>query len=404
MRGLCALLLAALALLPTIPAHAQDHVIPVILPMSGNAAFIGQARRTTLELMQQMVNQTGGIDGHQLRFEFHDDQTTPQVTVQITNEVMASHPSVLLGSSITGMCNAEMPLVGRNGPFTYCFSPGVHPPEGNYMVSAGVDTHEQMRALFRYFHAHGLTRIATISSTDATGQEIEDAFDSLVKLPDMAGMEIVARTRFNLNDVSVSAQLGRIQAAQPQAMIAWTTGTAVAGIFKGMIQLGLDVPVATSNGNMSNAVMHQFQSFLPKQLLIPSPIFLPHEGLYQLDPRVEAKQAQYYEIMRKAGLPIDYLSAAVWDSTLLVVDALHQKGETATASQVHDYIANLTDFAGISGLYDFKRTPQRGLDVSNAAVNRWDAARDAWVPVSAPGGLPLASETAQGGTAQGAAK
>jgi len=97
----------------------------------------------------------------------------------------------------------------------------------------------------------------------------------------------------------------------------------------------------------------------------------------------------YYDTMRKAGLPIDYLSAAVWDSTFLLVDVLRRLGVQATAAQVRDDIAGQSDFAGINGVYDFTRVPQRGLDASDCVIWRWDAPHQAWVAFSKPGGAKL---------------
>ena len=369
---------------------ADDYPIQVILSTSGNAAFIGQMRQRTLKAMESLLNRPGndGIDGRPVRFQFHDDQTSPQITVQITSALLAQKPAVLLGASITGTCAAELPLL-RAGPVAYCFSPGEHPPPGSYMFSAGVSTRDAVAVTFNYFLARGWTHVATITSSDATGQEIEEDFNDVLRRPEYAKLAIVARTRFNLTDVSVAAQLERIGEAHPDVLIAWTTGTAVASVFKGMIQAGLSLPVVTSSGNMSSDLMRQFTDFLPPVLLIASPGFPEHDASLKLDPAVEAKQHDYYEVMRAAGLPVDFNTAGVWDATLLTTTALRTLGPQASPAQVRGWLSGLTGFAGIFGTYDFRRTPQRGLGAEAALMTRWDAAGQRWRPVSALGGEPL---------------
>ena len=369
-------------------AHAADYTIDVIEPMTGNAAFVGHAHEAALHLLEGIVNQNGGVNGQPLRLVFHDDQTNPQTAVQIASDIIPRHPPVILGSSIVAMCSAVMPML-RQGPFDYCLSPGMRPPTGSYMFSIGVDTHTLLETALTYFRKRGITRIATISSTDATGQEIERGIDAAFKLPENATLQIVEHARFNTSDVSVTAQIQRIQAANPQLVIAWSTGGAIAGIFKAMIQAGLDVPVLTGNGNMANQVMAQFAGFLPHELYVPSPAFLPHDGLYKLAPEVEAKQQQFYAATAAANIPVDYMSAGVWDTLLMTVAALNKLGPNATAAQVKDDLSNQTAFAGINGLYNFQQTPQRGLDASNAAVSRWNATTHNWQPVSLPGGDPI---------------
>jgi branched-chain amino acid transport system substrate-binding protein len=368
---------------------ADPYKIHVILPLSGGAAFLGRGEQQALELFAKLVNQEGGIDGQPIAFVFHDDQTSPQTTVQIANGILPDKPAVLLGSSIVAMCSAIAPLL-KQGPFDYCLSPGVHPAAGSYQYSTSTDTHALIEAQVRYFRLKGLTKIAFMSSTDASGQDAERGFDEVLKLAENAGITVAERQRFNPTDVSVTAQIERIKAANPQAFIAWTTGAPIATVFKGMVQGGLDVPFATTNGNQTYAQMRQYKDFLPKQLFIPTSVFLPHDGMFKLDPKVEEAQQKFYAAFKAANVKPDNMSALAWDPANLVIGALRKLGASATAQQVKDYIDSQASYPGINGIYDFKSVPQRGLTVKNALVTRWDAAADTWTVVSQPTGTPLA--------------
>eukprot|EP01037_Dinobryon_pediforme_P032949 gene32949-38169_t len=268
---------------------ADPYKIDVVVPMTGGGSFLGKGQQATLEALKDVVNKEGGINGQPLEFVYRDDQSSPQTAVQLTNAVLADKPAVMLGSSLVAMCNAIAPLV-KNGPMDYCLSPGAHPAAGSYQFSTSVDTHSLIEALVRYFRLKGLTKVAFMTSTDASGQDAEKGFDEILKMPENASMQVVERQRFNPTDVSVSAQIERIRAAQPQAFIAWSTGAPIATIFKGVLQAGLDVPVGTTNGNQTFAQMEQYKDFLPKTLYIPTSAFPKHDGLFKLDPRVEAEQ------------------------------------------------------------------------------------------------------------------
>jgi len=54
----------------------------------------------------------------------------------------------------------------------------------------------------------------------------------------------------------------------------------------------------------------------------------------------------------------------------------------------------MTGFAGLNGVYDFRKNPQRGLDESDVVMARWDRGAHDWVVVSRPGGAPMAGEPA----------
>ena len=74
---------------------------------------------------------------------------------------------------------------------------------------------------------------------------------------------------------------------------------------------------------------------------------------------------------------------------MIVIDALRHLGTKATATQVRDYIEKLHDFAGVNGMYDFRRGDQRGLDPDSSVMVVWDKPDGKFVTVSKPGGQPL---------------
>jgi branched-chain amino acid transport system substrate-binding protein len=387
-----AVILSGLVVLPlalqgaAAPANAYD--INVILPLTGGASFLGKEEEKALQLAETSINKAGGIKGEPLHFIFYDDQSNPQTGVQLTNRVVAAKPAVVLGSSLVAICNAMAPLM-QNGPAMYCFSPGIHPPKGSYVFTASVSTLDLADALVRHFRLKGWTRLAFMTSADATGQDAERGLNEVVGRPENKDITVVERAHFNTTDVSVAAQIEHIKAADPQALIAWSTGTPIATVFKGIVQAGLDIPVATTNGNMTYAQMTQYAAFLPKQLYIPTAEWVQHAGIITLDPAVETAQQQFFDIFKAADAKPDLGATIAWDPAMIVIDALRHLGPDATAQQVRDYIANLKGFAGINGVYDFPKNPQRGLDVQGAIVTLWNPARQTWELVSKPTGVPL---------------
>ena len=367
---------------------AEPYKINVIMPMTGGGSFLGVRTQAMLDVLKSLVNTEGGIDGQPVDFVYQDDQSNPQTAVQLTNAVIAEKPAVLIGSILVASGNAMAPLL-RDGPFDYCLSPGVHPAPGSFQFASGVDTHDLIETLVRYFRSQGYTRIAFMTSTDASGQDAEKGLDDVLKLPENASVQVVERQRFNPTDVSVSAQIERIKSANPQAFIAWSTGTPIATVFKAVLQAGLDVPFGTTNGNQTFAEMEQYKDFLPRQLFIPTSVFPRHEGLYKLEPRVEAEQQKFYAAVAAADIKPDYPAASAWDPANIIIGALRKLGTKATAEQVRAYIAGQTDLPGINGIYNFKEVPQRGVTVANAVVTRWDTAAHTWLPVSLPSGAPL---------------
>ncbi|HEY8800176.1 MAG TPA: ABC transporter substrate-binding protein, partial [Candidatus Limnocylindrales bacterium] len=200
---------------------ATPYEIHVILPLTGSAAFLGKPEQQALDALQGVVNKGGGISGRPVKFTYYDDASTAATDVQLVNQIIAKNVPVILGPSLVGSCNAASPVVA-NGPVLYCFSPGIHPDKGSFTFTSSVSTVDLNRALFKYFKSKGLTKIATITSTDATGQDADSAIKTGVS--EAPGVELVAQEHFNTTDVSVSAQIARIKASGAQALVGWSTG------------------------------------------------------------------------------------------------------------------------------------------------------------------------------------
>ncbi len=152
-------------------------------------------------------------------------------------------------------------------------------------------------------------------------------------------VQLVADASFNPTDVSASAQIQRIKGANPQAVIAWSTGAAIGTVFKAISDAGMAVPVATTDGNMTFASMRQFADILPRELYIPSPEW-PETGVAGLPPAVAAAKQRFFAAFARNDPP-DAASTFAWDPALLVAAALEQAGPNATAEQVRTALAGL---------------------------------------------------------------
>jgi branched-chain amino acid transport system substrate-binding protein len=359
---------------------AGDYDIDVLLPLTGGGAFLGNAEMQALKQYEKVVAATGGVHGKDLRFAFHDDQTSPQVAVQLTNQIKASNSPVVLGSALVGLCNAAAPLL-KAGPVQYCFSPGIVPTAGGFTFSSSVNTSELAHALLIFLSQKGWKRIALITSIDATGQDAVRNFKALVGSNGLADVELVAQAQFNPTDVSVAAQIEKFKSANPDVVIAWTTGGPVGTVFKAIKDAGLHVPVATTDGNMTYSQMSQYAAILPNELYIPSPDWLPSKE-ESLPPAEREAKAVFFKAFDGTGITPDAPSTFAWDPALLVVEALRKLKPDASAEELRAYLSSLDGFVGVNGSYNFKAVPNRGLSDANVVVTRWDAALGTWVVVS----------------------
>jgi branched-chain amino acid transport system substrate-binding protein len=374
------------ALLVTVaPASAVDtspFEIDAIASLTGSGAFIGQGEQDTLRRVEDSVNRTGGIHGRPIHFVVYDDQTNPQLSVQLMSQILAKKAAVVIGPTITPTCLAVMPFV-QDKIVQYCGSPGIHPPRGSYSFSSTIGTPDLFRAFVQFFRERGLTHLAMLVPSDAVGQDADANMKYALSLPENKNVDVVAHEYMNNTDLSVAAQIAKIKNAKPQALIAWTVGTPTGTVLRAMTDAGFDVPVATSNANMTYAAMKQWAGFLPKEFDFPG---VPYLAGLAGSAQQQIALRSFFEEMKLEGARPDFQTGLFWDPAMLIVTAFRTLGTNATPQQIRDHIEKVHDFAGISGVYDFRDGSQRGLSQKDVIIMRWDVTKGTWVAASSFGG------------------
>jgi branched-chain amino acid transport system substrate-binding protein len=390
-RALFAFALAAITTASAgVPARAAAPVsgapveINVLLPLTGSGAFIGNATKKDLDLIESIVNDSGGIKGRPVKFVIGDDQANPQVSVQLTSALVAKKVPIVLGGVLAGNCRAMQPLVAKDGPMHWCLSPGIHPVRGSYTFSVSVGTLDDAIGTVRFFREKGWTKVAIVTTNDAIGQELDRSYATALALPENKSMQVVADEHFNPTDISVAGQVAAIKASGAQAVLTWVTGTPFGTLLRAFHDAGVDLPISSSTGNMSFVQMAQYASFLPKELYFAGLRSITREGT--LPGPVRDAQDVYFGAFKAAGARPDVLNAIGWDPVMIVIDAYRHIGPDATADQLRRYVDNLHGYAGTSGIYDFGDPEQRGLTISALIIDRWDPVKQDFVPASRPGG------------------
>ncbi len=384
-RGSGVVALVALFAIAAAPLGAADPLeLQAIVSLTGPGAYLGNDEMQSLQAVEAIANASGGVGGRPIKFVIRDDQSRPQVAVQLFNEIAASKPAAVFGPGIYPSCSAVLPLV-KDGPVIYCFSPALDAPKGSFAFSANVAAEELTVVALRNLRSRGYRRLAVITSTDATGQDAERALVADLALPESAGMSLVAREHFNVNDESVAAQIARIKAAAPQALLVWTSGTPLGTVLHAVSDAGLELPIVTSSSNATVAQMQQYASLAIKDLELP--------GVPALVSNSPVTPAERQAIRRFDGAlsalgvkQPDFGHTLAFDPAMILIDALRNAGPQPTPVKVQAYISNLHGYVGVNGTYDFPARPQRGLTADRVIMIRWDARRADWQAVSKPGG------------------
>jgi branched-chain amino acid transport system substrate-binding protein len=282
------------------------------------------------------------------------------------------------------------PLIQASGPVMWCFSPSVRTTPGGYEFTSQIDSHDQQRAILTYFKEKGWKRIALITTTDASGQDAEKSITELVKEEGFKDVTLVANEHFAPGDVSVAAQIEKLRGGNPDAIVSWATTAAGGTVFRALKQAGIDVPTAASGSNMSLQQMTDYAPFLPSKVYFGVGEWAANgDPRLSVSPEVLAQQKLFFTSMAAIGVYPDTGAEIGWEPIRAVADALNKVPAGADAQQLRDFLVNWQGHVGAEGPYDFKKTPQRGLNFDNAIVVRWDAGKKEWHLVSNLRGVPL---------------
>ncbi len=380
------LLAFALAALPRATTAADPFQIDVIIPLTGFGAFLGKSENISLGVVEELVNGSGGIRGRPVHFAVQDDQTNPQVAVQLANGVLAKNVPIFMGSTLTAICGAMAPLV-KNGPVMWCFSSAYHPPDDGWVYISGASSGDLIAGSTRFLREKGWRKIAVIASNDASGLDGEHALDQALATRDNAGSTVVAREHFNLPDISVAAQAAQIRTSGAQVVYAITSGAAFGTILHGLSDAGLELPVMTTSANATFAQMSAYASFLPKELYFSSTAGASPETIPPGP--VQRAVTAYTRAFGSRNIQPDTGTNQAWDAAFIVVGAFRALGTNATPAQVRAYLDGLRGYAGTNGVYDFRTYPKHGVGENWSGIQRWDRSKNAFVGASKPGGSPL---------------
>ena len=371
-------------------ANSQStYVIHAILSITGAGATLGSREAKALDALAAQVNAKGGIQGHPVKFEIEDNRTSPTVAVSLATPIISSGAPLLLVGSIAAPDHAVTALAGATGPFIYDLSPIDSPKPGSMIFSAGTPLIMDAEAYLTFLKSKGYDNISIITTTDATGVQGYQALLDALKLPQFSSMQMVAHQSYDPTAVSATTQLSIIKAANPQALIIWTTGSPLGTVLNGMSEIGMEsIPTITDNGNASQAALTHFQSVMPKHTYFPTPPFyLPPADISNA--QVRAQVASFDQAITSIGGHPGNPYALAWDPAQLVLGALQKIGVNATASQILNYMQNLQNVPGAFGFYNTSTVHHHGLSISDIFMTEWNGS--SFVQASGPGGTALSN-------------
>ena len=358
---LCALLAAALVglvfLLPSAQAAKEPYVIGAVFDITGMGSPLGTPERDTVLMLEKQINAKGGIDGHPIKVVVLDNASDEAKSVTAVKKLIEENKVLaIIGPSQTGTTLATAETVqAAKVPMVSCAAGiGIVDPVKPYIFkTAQSDVHAAAKVL-DYCKAKKLTNVAIISVSNAFG---DSGKAQLQKQAPALGINIAAEESFGPNDTDMTAQILRLRAKKPQAVICWGTNPGPAVVAKNMKTLGFNVPLIMSHG-IANRKFIELAGPGAEGVVFPAGKLVVAKSLPAADPQ-RAVLLKYAGDFNKAyKREADTFGGHAYDALMVVCKALDEVGPDR--AKLRDAIENM-QMTGISGVFKFSKADHNGL-------------------------------------------
>src|SRR5574341_599128 len=365
MRTILAFVLAAVLLLP-IQASAQDaYKIGAIFSITGPGSSLGIPERDTALMLEGEINAKGGIKGpdgklRPLKMVIYDDASDETKAVLAAKKLIdEDRVTAIVGTTLSGTSLAILDTVQKaQVPMVSCAVAAkiVEPAaERKWVFKTPQSDYLIVGVLVDYLKAKGLTKVGWLNVDYAFGQLGWIEFE---KAAQKAGLQIAANEKFGQKDVDMTAQLTRVKAANPQAVVVWSIPPSASLATKNYADLGITAPMFHRHG-VGNKTFIQLAGPASNGVLFPAGKLLVAEQLADNDPQKSVLLAYAKDFEAKYG-PRNTFGGHAWDSVQIVMRAMEKAG--ADRAKGRAATEETRNFVGITGVFDFSPTDHNGLD------------------------------------------
>ena len=178
------------------------------------------------------------------------------------------------------------------------------------------------------------------------------------------GIDVVATETFADKDTDFSAQLTKIQAANPDVICIAGFYQEGALIVKKAREMGMNQPIIGNNGFNSPQYIKQAGD-AANGTLVATP----------WNPDRKSDKAQNFRkaFVAKYGHEPDQFAAQTYDAFYIMHEAAEKSGSTTDRKKFRDALAQIKNFEGATGKFEFdeNRDPKMDLDVLQIQDGKW---------------------------------
>ncbi len=357
-------LFAAAALALAVSGTARGDInIGVTLSATGAAASLGIPERNTFELLPTT------IAGQKVNWIVLDDGSDTTKAVTNTRKLLSEDKvDVIVGSTVTPNSLAMIDIVAdAETPMIAMAASGriVDPanPKVKWVFKTPQSDSLMADAIAVSMKANGVKTMGYIGFNDAYG---DSWLTEIKRSAQVAGIKVVAEEKYNRNDASVTGQILKIVATNPDAVLIGASGTPAATPQKELAARNYKGKVYQTHG-VANPDFLRVVGKEGNGTILPAGPMLVYEQLSASNP-VKKSAAEYVTKYEAKYGTRSTFGGHAWDAYLLlshaIPDALKKAkpGTKEFRAALRDGLENARDIHGAHGVFNMNPQDHNGLD------------------------------------------
>ena len=355
-------------------AQADIH-IGVILSLTGPGASLGIPAQQALKLWPSTMA------GQPVKFTVLNDNTDTTMAAQHARKLIVEEKvDAIIGSSLTPTSiavvqeagTAKVPMISLAGGGAI-----VNPQEGSRKWAFKLSPTETISAtmVMQHMQAKGARSMATIGIATSYGEGFLSATEGIAAAKKI---NVVAKERYNQADQSVTAQVVKILASNPDAVYIFSAGTAGALPHTELVKRGYKGLIYQTQGVANNDFLRVGGKDLEGGFMTVAPVLVAE----QLPDSNPTKKAGLDFIKRFEGAygagSRSLFAGTAWDAMLLLQQAASLSLKTAKPgtpefrSALRDALESTMNFVASQAVYNMTPNDHNGVDQRSQVMVRID--------------------------------
>ena len=361
------LALAAALLVAGGLASAQETAKPIkigaFVAATGQAAFLGDPERKTLELFVDRINAQGGVLGRKLQLILYDTHSDPKDAALFSRRLISDDEvDFLIGGTTTSDTMAAVLWLNAHGiPFISLGGASVIiDPVKKWIFKTPHTDRLAIERVYEDMRKRGLSKVGLIGGDSGFDKScMENASDD--KLLTQYGVTVVGAETFSEGDKDTTPELTKLKSASGlQAVFFCGFGSECVIVAKNYRQLGINLPLYVTHGCASKQFITAAGE-AAEGVELPAAALLVAGELPDSDPQKGPGLAYTKAYMDRYHEDVSTFGGHAYDALMLLVEAIKRAGST-DRDKVRDALESTKNFAGVDGIYNMSPTNHVGLD------------------------------------------